>query len=99
MQSTKPLPKVANFVMGLYHRQRKKSWPRVAKICQLNSGAHAQQIAKGLRPAPPHLIQMAANATIKGPKSLMKKIKRVAIPFLEKQQSDTHVYDKRGRRA
>jgi len=85
--------------MAVYQRQRHKSWRRVAKICGLGSGAQARLIALGQRPAPPELIQQSTHAGIRNPKTLLKKLRRIALPFLEKQQSGSRVYTKKGHRA
>jgi hypothetical protein len=94
-----PPTKTANFVMAVYRRQKKKSWRRVAKTLGLPSGARARAIALGQRPAPAALVQQATHAGIKNPKTLKKKLWRIALPFLEKQQSGSRVYTKKGTRA
>ncbi len=99
MPSMPPPQKTQNYVMGIYRRMRHKSWPRVAKIIGVASGARARMIAYGQRPAPPNVVQQSIHHGIRNPRTLLKKIQRVAIPFLERQQSATHVYTKKGHRA
>lgn len=93
-----PPAKTRNFVLSVYRRQRKKSWRKVARICGLQSGAHARMIALGQRPAPAPLIQQSVNAGIKNPKTLLKKIRKIAIPFFEQQLSESRVYARGGKR-
>jgi hypothetical protein len=98
MSSMPPPAKTANFVMAVYQRQRRKSWRRCAKVLGLNSGAQARLIALGQRPAPTALVQQSTHAGIRNPKTLLKKIRRIALPFLEKQQSGSRTYNKKGHR-
>lgn len=98
--------KAAQILMRAYRRQKKnkKSWAQVAKQYGLSNKGRAYMIAHGkLNPNPVRdraLMRAVLREcdAVRHPKMLLRFIRKVAVPFLERhQQSRTHLYERGGK--
>lgn len=103
-QSIIQAKKAAQFLQGVYRRQRRKSWSAIARRYGLSNKARAYMIANGKMKPNPVTDYELLNAVAwemdpkRRPIALRRLIRRIGIPFLaRRQRSRIGIYGAGGR--